>query len=303
MIKELVCDILVIGCGPAGLAAAIYTARAGKKTIVISGRNKSRLNSDYKIFNYPGFKNITGSELLNLMKEQALGFGVEIIEEDVLELTLDMNPKMVATRDSIISATAVIIAMGKGGAGKRIDGEENFLGLGVAYCAVCDGPLFKGKTVAVYGNDSIAVEDAMMLKDIGAAVYLFTYCDGDECHPVEWEMAAEKGIEVLLNTEIFEVGGETTVRYIKYRNSEGIGELPVDALFIVKEIPATSLLHKSGLHLTPNECVDVNLFCETSIEGVFAAGDVTCGGMQIAIAVGDGAKAALSSLKYLRAKS
>lgn len=138
-------DVLILGAGPAGLSAAIYTARAGKSTVVLKGKAISRLEMAHLVENYPGIPSLSGKELLARMEEQAVALGAEIQNGDVLELALSQDLKMVTTRNDFYSAKTVILALGKGPVPQSIENEENLIGMGVSYCATCDGAFYKGK--------------------------------------------------------------------------------------------------------------------------------------------------------------
>jgi len=298
--QEINVDVLIIGAGPAGLAAAIYTARAGKKTLVIKGKAKSHLELAHKVENYPGIMSATGSELLQSFKDQATSFGAEILENEVLELALNMDIKMVTTRDAFITAKSVILAMGKGQHKQSIKNEEDFVGRGVSYCASCDGAFYKGRNVVVYGNDSEAVDDALMLQQLGCKTSLLLYCGGNNCADALIDKALNHNINVIRDTEIISVNGNSSIESITIKAAEGQKDLPTDGLFIIQEIPSGTLIKKSGIKTSNKDCIDVNRHMNTSLPGVFAAGDITCGGMQISVAVGEGVTASLEALKYLR---
>ncbi len=298
--REINVDVLIIGAGPAGLSAAIYAARAGKKTLVLKGKSLSHLEMAHKVENYPGIDSITGSALLQSFQKQANKFGAEIIQSEALELALGMDPKMVTTRDLFITAKTVILAMGKGQHKKAILNEEEFIGRGVSYCASCDGAFYRAKDVIVYGNDKEAVDDALMLKQLGCQTKLILFCGKTKCQDQLLDKALKKDIEIIKDTEIISVNGSSLVESITIKGPSGQKELPTDALFIIAEIPSGTLLKKAGIKITSKDCIDINRQMHSSLPGVFAAGDITCGGLQVAVAVGEGVAASLEALKYLR---
>lgn len=300
--KEIQTEVLIIGAGPAGLAAAIYTARANRKTLVLKGKAKSSLELAHAVENYPGIESMSGPELLEKLERQAAGFGATIMQGDVIEYGLGYDPKMVTTRSEIIIADVVIVATGRGGHKTQIENEDRFIGSGVSYCAVCDGAFYKGRKVVVYGNDHEAVEDALMLKQLGCDVTLVSYCKKVKCPESLREAADERGITILHNTRIKSIIGETRVEQIVIESDEGGDFIQTDAVFIIQHVPAGKLLERAGVNLNQRDCVIVNREQETNLEGVYAAGDLTCGGMQVATAVGEGVMAALQALKRLRAK-
>lgn len=301
MIKNLKTDVLIIGAGPAGLTAALYVARAGKKALVLDGRNPSRMALGYEIENYPGFLSINSQELLNKFLEQARHHGAEILKEDALALALESQPKYVTTKSAFIEAQAVIIATGKPFSKERmIPGEEELTGRGVSYCATCDGPLYRGRDILAYGLSEETVEEVLELDQMGCKVRLVT---GRKIKP-EYEPGLErlkqKGIPLLLNYELKEIKGEKRVEKVVVEKDGQVEEIIVSAVFIFREIPSTALFTKAGLQLDQRQCLVVDRYQRTSLEGVFAAGDVTCGSMQVASAVGEGCVAAMQALAYLR---
>ncbi|MHB8054018.1 MAG: NAD(P)/FAD-dependent oxidoreductase [Candidatus Aminicenantales bacterium] len=296
-------DVLIVGGGPAGLTAAIYAARSGKKTLVLEGeRAASRLAIGYELENYPGFPAINSAELLGKFREQARGFGAEFVKGDMIALALESKPKFVSTSDSFIEAKAVILATGKPFAKeKQIPGEERLLGYGVSYCAVCDGPLYKGRNAAAYGHSPESIEDIWTLEQTGVKVH---WIPGKVKDPATLEEAftkAEKiGIPVYGDAEIGEIAGDKNVERVILKTPDGERPLDVEAVFIFREVPTGPLFAKSGLVLDHKQCLAVDRFQRTNLEGVFAAGDLTCGGLQVVSAAGEGCVAALQALAYLR---
>ncbi|HMA52985.1 MAG TPA: FAD-dependent oxidoreductase, partial [Acidobacteriota bacterium] len=170
-IKSLKTDVLVVGAGPAGLTAGIYVARAGKKALLLEGRAASRMAVPYTIENYPGFPPIDSLELLGLFRKQAVSFGAEIAAGEAIAFALDGDPKYVTTTEAVIEASAVILATGRPVPKSRlVPGEEKLIGQGVSYCATCDGPLFRGATVAAIGHAEEALEDVHALHAMGVKV-------------------------------------------------------------------------------------------------------------------------------------
>ena len=296
-------DILIVGAGPAGLTAAIYAARAGKKTLVLEGeRAASRLSVGYDIENYPGFPSIKSDQLLARFRDQARRFGAEFVKGDTIALSLTTEPKYVSTTDAFIAARAVILATGKPFAKERqIPGEERLLGYGVSYCAVCDGPLYKGRDVAAYGHSEEAIEDIWILEQTGVRVH---WIPGKVKDPASLEGAftkAEKiGIPIYGDAEIKEIAGDKNVERVILKTTAGEQPLDVDAVFLFREVPTGPLFSKSGLSLDHKQCLSVDRFQRTNLDGVFAAGDLTCGGLQVVSAAGEGCVAALQALGYLR---
>jgi len=301
---KITTEIVIIGSGPAGLTAGLYAARAGKKALILEGRTASRLSIGYKLENYPGFISIDSQELLKKMRDHAEHFGAEIMNGDAINFSLTTDPKYVTTRDALIEAKAVIIATGRGlSKAKLIPGEEKFLGMGVSYCATCDGPLFRGQTVVALGNTDEAAEDILALKGMDSDV---RWVPGEEEIKVSDNLLKEinaKGISILAKTKIKSIEGDTRVRKVIVATEEKEEVLDVPAIFIFRDIPSTSLFAKAGVELDHRQCIKVDRQQKTNLEGVFAAGDVTCGGLQIASAVGEGCVSAIQAIGHVRKKS
>ncbi len=294
-------DVLIVGAGPAGLTAAIYVARAGKKALVLEGKSSSRLAINYEIENYPGFRSIDSRELLGIFREQAESFGAEFLAGDAIAFALDSEPKFVTTKDNLVEARAVVIATGKPVPKERlIPGEDRLLGQGVSYCATCDGPLFRGAPVAAFGHSEEALEDVMALHEMGCRVlWIPGKAPPEEKAKID-EAAGGKGISVRWNTRIRDIAGDLRVEKVVLDSDGAPEEVPVSAVFIFREIPSGPLFSRAGLSLDHKQCVAVDRFQRTNISGVFAAGDVTCGGLQVVAAAGEGCVAALQALVHLR---
>ncbi len=291
-------DIIVIGAGPAGLTAGLYAASMGLRALILEGSIPSRLTMAHEIRNYPGFpESISGGELLERMRRQALEMGAEIRRGDALAFSLVGPVKMVTTREETYRAYAVILAVGLRRKRSKIEGEERLLGLGVSYCAICDGPLFKGRRVAVVGYGDEAVEDALLLSGMASRTYFIPLKRLTE---EQLERLRGSNIEIM-EAEVEAIEGEDYVEALRLRVEGETRRLEVDGVFIVTEAaPLTDILARSGLEVDERGCIKVNRRQETNIEGVYAAGDCTCGGMQVATAVGEGARAAINAVSYVR---
>lgn len=295
--------MVVVGAGPAGLTASIYTSSLGLRTLVLEGKAPSRLALAREIRNYPGFlEPISGGELLLKFRQQAIRHGAEVKQEEVLSVSLLGPVKTAVTREGTYTSYSVVIAVGINKRKLNIPGEEKFLGLGISYCAICDGPLYKGRSVAVLGDGGEAVEDALMLSNLASRTYLiFTG------HLTEEQRGklTSANVTLLEGFKVKSIEGDEVVRRLSLLKSTGeVLDLYVDAVFIVtEELPLAQLLAKSGVAVDKKGCIKVNRRQETNIEGVYAAGDCTCGGMQVATAVGEGARAAISAASYVRRAS
>ena len=301
--NEDVWDVLILGAGPAGLAAAVYTSRAGKKTLVLKGKAKSHLELAHLVENYPGLPPISGKQLLQNMEAQAEGFGATIEMGDALDLSLGADLKLITTRTRVYHARSVILAMGKGQHQQTIENEERLIGLGVSYCATCDGAFYRGKKVVVYGNDEEAMDDALMLKQLDCDVVFVSYCKSTQCSETLHESAKKKAIVYYPDARITSLSGQSTLESIKIETESGTKTLEAEALFIIQSVPSKSLLRKTGINVESKDCIAIDKELRTNLPGIYAAGDITCGGLQVAVAVGEGVSSALSALKYLRQNS
>ncbi len=296
-------DNLIIGGGPAGLTAAIYGARAGRKTLVLEGeRASSHLAFGYDLENFPGHLSINSRTLLDSFRAHAAHFGAAFLRGDAIALSLSGDPKFVSTTDAFFEARAVILATGKPMAKDRqIPGEERLLGFGVSYCATCDGPLYKDRDVAAYGHSEEAVEEVFALEQMGVRVHWIPGRIKDPAPLEEAFVRAEKrGIPVHGNSEIKEIVGQNAVEKIVLATERGAESLDAAGVFIFREVPTGPLFAKAGLVLDHKQCIAVDRFQRTNLEGVYAAGDVTCGGLQVVSAAGEGCAAALQALAFLR---
>jgi len=300
--RNISADILIIGAGPAGLTAGLYASRAGKKTVVLEGRSASRLSLGYEIENYPGFRSIDSRELIERFREHASQFGAEFVRGEVIGLSLGTSPKYVSTSEAFFEAKAVILATGRPmPKEKMLPGEERLVGFGVSYCATCDGPLYRGLDVAAYGHSEEAADEVLLLQQMGCKVHWVTG-KAEETGPLSEKIkrAQQAGISTFLNSSIKEIVGADRVEGVILRTDGEERSLKVAGLFILREIPSGPLFEKAGLKTDHKQCLAVDRFQRTNLEGVFAAGDVTCGSLQIVSAAGEGCVAALQALSYLR---
>lgn len=296
------CEILIVGGGPAGATAAIYTARAGRTTILLEGRGSSRLGIGYTIENYPGCDPVNSLELLGKFRSQAREFGAEIIAEDAIDFNFSGPAKYVVTRERLYEAKAVILAAGKPVRRERmVPGEERLIGQGVSYCATCDGPLYRGQAVSALGASAHAAEEVLALHGMGCRVHWIPGEGRPSTVPGEMlEEMRRKEIPVHWGAKLKEIIGEKTVEGLKLE-ADGKEEIvPTAALFIFREALTSSLFTKTGLELDHGQCLAVDRRQRTSLEGVFAAGDITCGGMQVVTAAGEGAVAGMQAIGYVR---
>lgn len=301
---EIIYDVIIIGGGPAGLAAGQYAARANLKTIILDkSSGASALAYSSKVENYPGLTDpLSGAELLNLFRKQALRFGAEYENEQVIGVRLESDPKEVFGPDRVYRGKTVIIATGSMGRKPTISGEERFLGKGVSYCAVCDGAFFRDRVVSVVGGSEEAVKEAGVLAGFARKVYLISPLKELRALHDHPPLEGDK-IEVIAGHRLVAIEGTDLVESIRLKETATgtVHELPVDGVFLylVGSRPAIDFLGHA-LSLSETACVMTHTTMETSVPGVFAAGDVTCAAVrQVVIAAASGCVAALSAEKYI----
>jgi len=295
-------DVIIIGGGPAGLTAAQYASRAKLRTVILDkSATAGALAYSSRIENYPGLTMpVPGKELLDTMRRQAIEFGAEYKEKQVVGINLLSDIKEVNTIDRSYFGKTVIIATGSMGRKPSIKGEGKFLGRGVSYCAICDAAFFKGKKVCVVGDSEEAIKEAGVLARFADMVYIISSSSklkGDD-HPV----LKESNIKLMLGYVIISIEGEETVEKIRMVNSENVEtELALSGVFIYLHGNKPVIDFLAGAIETGDDgCIPVNCMMETSIPGVFAAGDVTCTEVrQVVIAASQGCIAALSADKYI----
>lgn len=297
-------DTLIIGAGPAGLAAAIYCARYRMRCAVISSEIGGMVLEAHLIENYPGFSSISGAELSKKFEEHAKSFGVEIIEEEVVDIRKgkgkDNGFVVINKKGKKYSTKSLILAMGTKKRKLNVPGEEKYLGKGVSYCYTCDGPLFKDKVVGVVGGANSAAMAALMLSEYAKKVYIIYRREKIRADPIYVE-AVDKNpkIRVINNSNIVKINGNNFVESVDLNTGKN---LKLGGLFIeIGTVPLVALVKKIGVKLE-NSYIDVDKEQKTNVEGVFAAGDVTNATdlKQIITAAGQGAVAAFNAYEYVK---
>lgn len=304
--------LVIVGAGPAGLTAAIYAARAGLDPIVLEkGLVGGQVAVSSIVENYPGYTSISGAELSAKMREHAQSLDVEIDEFDAIERAeLSDSAKRIITESKIYEPTAVIIATGAVPKPLLVRNEARFRGKGIHYCALCDGAAYKGKTVGVVGGGSAAVEEALYLSNIAEKVIMIRRKSSFHAEKAILERAERtSNIEILYNTDLIDVGcseGGDFLDYALVSDTLTLEErkIPLSAVFTyIGSAPRTELL-RGSVELDRYGYIEAGDDMRTSVEGVFAAGDVrTKKYRQIVTAVSDGAVAALSAEKYIMQKT
>ena len=299
-------DVVIIGGGPAGLTAGLYSSRAKLKTLLIERMIMGgQVMTTTKVENYPGFPGgIDGPDLMIRFQEHCQEFGLETITGDVTGLRLDGTDKILTVDDQEIRARAVIITTGAEPSKLEVPGETEFTGRGVSYCATCDGAFFREQEIAIVGGGDTAAEEALFLTRFASKVYLIHRRDSLRATKLlQDRLFANDKIEVLWNSRIQEVKGDqtgmTSVVLGSTANAE-TRELPLQGLFVAIGVTPKAHFLTEVLELDPDGHILTDPECRTSLPGVFAAGDVRKKILkQIATAVGDGAVAAIMAEKYL----
>ena len=300
-------DVVIVGGGPAGGSAAIYTARADLTTLVIDkGLTAGAMGMASKIANYPGLPEpVAGTDLVRRIRDQARSFGAIFVDEKVLRVDVEAAPKRAWTGSGEYGGRAVIIATGSMGRTNRFPGEERLLGRGVSYCATCDAAFFRESTVAVAGNNDEAIDEALTLTRFASQVH-FLNPRADFLAPEELveELKTHEKITVHPSTRIKEILGENRVEAIHVTGRSGEEIIDVAGIFVYLQgnVPITDFLD-GQVSTTEEGCIMVDRTFQTEVEGVFAVGDVLCKHVkQAAIAAAEGVTAAIAVDRYLHGR-
>lgn len=298
-------DLIVIGGGPAGMTAVVYAARKKLNTLLVTQDLGGQVLWTRDIQNYMGYQFITGPELMTKFEEQVKAFPVEIKYENVekFERTPDNMFTVHTAEGSEYNGKAVIVASGKRPRRLDVPGETELTGMGVSYCATCDGPLFAGMSVAVIGSGNSALQAAVELANIAQKVYLISR-DPYVADPVIIDMLSKyQNLEEIKEHEVKEIHGKYSVEKITIHpngRSEEVQDFAVQGVFVEVGLIPNSEFATGIVDLNETGEIIVDCRAQTSVEGLLAAGDVTSGpDKQIVIAAGDGAKAALTAYDYL----
>jgi len=300
-------DLIIIGGGPAGLTAGLYAARSRLKTLLLEKLSPGGqvLMTDW-VENYPGFpEGVSGFELMDRMRRQAEGFGLSIQSHEVVRLHLGPERKEVVTTDGSLEARSLILTMGAMPRKLGIEGEDTFTGKGVSYCATCDGPFYRNREVAVIGGGDTAVEEALYLTRFANRVHIVHRRKELRATRLLQERAlSNEKIAFAWDSIPTRILGEGGVQEIELKNvtSGDLSRLPLDGVFVFIGYDPNNALLKGLLELDDYGFVITNNDLETSVPGVFAAGDIRSKLLrQISTAVGEGATAAFAAERYLEA--
>lgn len=296
-------DIVVAGAGPAGLTAAMYVVRSGLTAVVLE---KNVIGGQVALTpvveNYPGFANVAGKRLMEMIAEQARGYADIHEGEGIIEVKVGRHIEVYTAR-AVYVAKGLILATGAEWKKLGVPGEERYSGFGVSYCSTCDGYLYKGKKAVVVGGGDTALTDALHLKHLGVDVTVIHRRNEFRAEKYLQDALAKEGVATLLNTVVAEiVGGENKVTAVRVKDvGDGTErEIPIDAVFVAVGLtPNTGIAEELGLTLDADGFIQTDRGKRTSIPRIYAAGDVTAGARQIVTAVGDGSTAALSAFEDL----
>ncbi len=296
-------DVIIVGAGPAGLTAAMYCARGGKKTLVLGNIYASQQSMGGLYENYPGFPDgIQGIELSERMLAQAQKFGAENQTEMVEKIVNLGEFFRLKTENWQYESGTVILAMGARHRSIGVPGEKEMTGRGVSYCVHCDGALFRGKPVAVVGYGNGAARAVLYLAGIASKVHLISPRDKLVAEPVYLERIKNlPNYIATFGADVTAILGDQFVSGVEFKVGNTLRSSKVEGVFVEMGVkPNVELAESLGLELTAGGFVKVNrLNQETSMPGVFAAGDLTGGRLQVATAVGSGASAGISAMQYL----
>ena len=300
-------DLIIVGAGAAGLSAGIYAARSGLKTLIIEEKMSGGTTADAPtVENYPGFSQISGADLAEKMTAHCRRVGVTMNEiETVTGLEVNPDRKIVKTAQAEYETKTLLMATGSHYREIGVPGEKEFRGRGVSYCGVCDGPLFKGKRVLVIGGGNSAAITALYLSGIASQVVVVHRRDAFRCEEaLAKDVQTKPNVQIIWNSEIKEIKGDKLVTSVVISNSKtgSIQEIALNAVFVqVGEAPNSQLAKDSGIELTEEGYIKIDIYQRTNIPGVYAAGDVTNHPVkQIGTAVGQGITAALEAYGFIR---
>jgi len=306
--KETIYDLAIIGGGPAGMSAGIYAGRYRLKTVLLTKDIGGTCNTAHTVENYPGFKSISGAELMKKFKDHLDDYDVEVKLEEVQGIIKEQGKYILISKKGKYKAKSVILALGTQRRKLNIPGEREFLGKGVSYCATCDARFFRNKIVGVVGGSDTAVTSALLLSEYASRVYIIYRKERLRAEPI-WVEKLEKNpkIQTIFQTNVLKILGNNLVTKIKLDKAyQGSKELRLDGLFIeIGAYPAVGLAKILGVKLNKADLVIIDDACQTNVEGIYAAGDVVAGFgnlKQIITAAASGAIAVTSAYKWLLTK-
>ena len=297
-------DIIIIGGGPAGLTAALYACRANKSVLVIEKASfGGQITYSPRVENIPGFLDVTGNEFAEKLVEQVLNQNAEVECAQVLKITDNGEFKTVITDSGEFTSKAVIVATGAKHRLLGLDREEDFIGEGISFCAVCDGAFYENKTVAVIGGGNSALQEAILLSDLAKKVYVVQNLDfftGEE--KLVNQLKDKENVEIILGAVVESIIGNEDFEGIVIKNtsSNEISELKLDGMFVAIGLVPQNEEFSDLINLDERGYVASGEDCRTNANGIFVAGDCRTKSIrQVTTAVGDGAVAALAACDYI----
>lgn len=295
-------DIIIVGGGPAGLTAALYACRANKSVLVIEkGSFGGQITFSPKVENIPGFAEVTGNEFAEKLVEQVLGQDAEVECAEVLEIR-NGDIKTVVTDSGEFTAKSVIIATGAKHRLLGLENEENLIGEGISFCAVCDGAFYENKTVAVIGGGNSALQEAILLSDLAEKVYVvqnLPFFTGEQ--KLVDKLTEKPNVEIILGNTVEKLLGDSELRGIEIKNTatNETTTLSLDGMFVAIGLVPQNDIFKNLVALDERGYIIADEFCKTSADGIFVAGDCRTKTIrQVITAAGDGAVAALAACDY-----
>jgi thioredoxin reductase (NADPH) len=302
-------DVAIVGAGCAGLAAAMYCGRFELKTICFDPMPGGTISLTHIVENYPPIKSISGLELAEKFLEHAKAYNINLNYEKVKKIEKKDNLFLISAETSVYKALSIIFATGSEWKKLNAPGEEKFLNKGVHFCASCDGPLYKGKKIAVVGSGDSAAKESLLLAEYGEIVYILVRGDRLKGEPINNKKVFEnKKIKVFTNIEVKEFLGEKKLEKIKLSRSISINQnqptdlLDIDAVFVfIGHIPQSQIAKDLGVNLNQKGEIITNKLCQTNINGFFAAGDCTdIEFKQAVVSAAQGVLAAYSAKEYIQ---
>lgn len=296
-------DVVIIGAGPAGLTAAIYTRRAAKKVLVLEAKvYGGQIVNTLDIENYPAEEHISGYDFATKLYNQAKNLGAEIVFEKVISIEANGKQKKVITTDNVYEAGSVIIATGSENKKLGLPNEDQLIGKGISYCATCDGAFYKNKKVAVVGGGNTALEDALYLADVAEKVYLIhrrSEFRGEDS--TVSRLKGKENIQFVLNSNVTKLNAGNKLESIEVASTDGkVRTIEIDGLFVaIGRIPESKAF-ANLIKLDDAGYIEADEKCHTNVDGIFVAGDSrTKDVRQLVTAVSDGAIAATEAVKYI----
>lgn len=295
-------DIIVVGAGPAGLTAALYALRASKTVLVIEQSTfGGQVTFSPKIENYPGIPEMSGNEFADKLLDQVLNMGAEVEMEKVTGIVDEGNRKLVFANNKVFEAKAVIIAVGVHHRQLGLPNENQLVGEGVSYCAVCDGAFYKDKVTAVVGGGNSALQEAVLLSDLCSKVYVLQNLPFFTGEQKLIDILSEKeNVEFMTEVTVKELKGEKSLEGVVLNTASGEKEISIDGLFVAIGLEPKNSAFADIAGLDANGYFNSDESCVTKTEGVFVAGDCRQKNIrQITTASADGAVAALAACRYI----